>query len=404
MTRLPPRLQPFWPLVKRLHRFASLCSGVVGRRTRWLQGSRALPVRGSVSVDETRALDPARVTVHRLGDAEHVRRAPAIGTPPDHWVFRKHVDVVLPPRLSVEIEDGLVLGDYGAVIAPDGTLDAASSPYFGTTGWREHPLYLRRRLPPIEDVDATVLAMATRGGSNNYYHFLLDVLPRFAVFAETMPGRTVDALYVPHAAAWQRTFLDLAGLGDHPVIAAGPDRAVRARRLIAPSIPNLTEAAPPSSVDWLRARLPSRPHEGLPRRIYVSRGQVPHSRRLVREAETMHLLEPRGFVTVDPARLSPQEQIDLFAGAEAVVAPHGAALTNLLFLSPGARVLELFAPSYVNSCYWAIAQDIADVRYRYLVADGWERHGPGDPMNKILADIHLDPAAVAAAVDELLAD
>ncbi|MET0447423.1 MAG: glycosyltransferase 61 family protein [Aeromicrobium sp.] len=403
MTRLPPRLQPLWPLVKRLHRLASLGSGVVGRHTRWLQGDRALPARGSVSVDETQARDPARVTVHRLGDAEHIRRDAAVGTPADHWVFRKHVDIVLPRRLSLEVEDGLVLGDYGAVIAPDGTLDYESSQYFGISGWREHPLFLRRRLPPVEDVDQTVLVMATRGGSNNYYHFLLDVLPRFGVFEETMPGRSVDALYVPHAAAWQRTFLGLAGLGDHPVIDAGKHRAVRAARLVAPSIPNLTEAAPPSSVDWLRSRLPATGTGDTPRRIYVSRGQVPNTRRLVREAETMDLLERRGFVLVEPARLSPQEQIDLFAGAEAVVAPHGAALTNLLFLSPGARVLELFAPSYVNSCYWAIAQDIPDVRYRYLVADGWERHGPGDPMNRILADVDLEPAAVAAAVDELLA-
>lgn len=404
MTRLPSRLQPFWPLVKRLHRLAALCSGLVGRHTRWLQGSRALPARGTDSVGATRDLDPARVAVHRLPDAEHIRRDRAVGTPADHWVFRKHVDLVLPPRLSLEVQDGIVLGDYGAIITPDGTLDFESSQYFGISGWREHPLFLRRRLPPVEEVDQSVLVMATRGGSNNYYHFLLDVLPRWGVFEETMPGRDVDAIYVPHGAGWQRTFLGLAGLGDVPVIEARADRAVRAKRLIAPSIPNLSEAAPPSSVEWLRSRLPPTGRGDGPRRIYVSRGNVPNSRRLVREDATMELLEQRGFVRVEPAKLSPQEQIDLFAGVEAVVSPHGAALTNLLFLSPAARVLELFAPSYVNSCYWAIAQDIPGVRYRYLVADGWERHGPGDPMNKILADVDLDPVAIAAAVDELLAD
>lgn len=403
MTRLPPRLQPLWPFVKRIHRFASLTGGIAGRRFRRWQGDRALPARGTETIDETRALDPVHVTVHRVPDVEQIRREPALGTPAGHWVFDRHRSLDVPAASCLEIERGTVVGDFGAIVTPNGTLDNETSDYFGTAGWREHPLFLRPRLPEVRDVDGTVVVLAARGGYNNYYHFLLDVLPRFGVFEQTMPGRSVDALFVPHGAGWQRTFMDLAGLGDHPVIPSGPDVAVRASRLVVPSVANRREAAPPSTVAWLRDRLPAR-SPGGPRRIVVSRGQVPNTRRLVHEDATMDLLRERGFELVEPATLTPQGQIDLFAGAEVVVAAHGAALTNLLFLSPGARVLEMFAPSYVNSCYWAITQDIPDVRYRYLVADGWERHGPGDPMNKILADVDIAPEVVAAAVDELLAD
>jgi capsular polysaccharide biosynthesis protein len=229
-------------------------------------------------------------------------------------------------------------------------------------------------------------------------------LPRFGVFEETMPGRHIDGLYVPADAAYQRTLLELTGLSKHRIISTGKNRAVRAERLIVPNLPNPMEVAPTATVAWLRSRLRPRNTEPSPRRIYVTRGNVPNTRRLVREEETMELLEQRGFVRVAPATLSPQEQIDLFAGAEVVVAPHGAALTNLLFVSPGARVLELFAPNYVNCCFWAISQGIPDVAYRYLIADGAERYGPGDPMNKIQADIDLDPQAILEAVDALLQD
>jgi capsular polysaccharide biosynthesis protein len=403
MTRLPPRLQPLWPAVKRVHRFASLLSGVVGRHTRLLQGDRALPRRGTSSVDETLALEPSRVRVHRLDEGEQIRRAPAVGEPAGHWVFARKESADVAPRLSLEIEDGIVVGDYGAILTPGGTLDGELSEYFGIAGWREHPLFLRRRLPPVQQVDGTVVVLATRGGSGNYYHFLLDVLPRMGVLDETMPGLKIDALYAPQA-AYQRTFMELAGLGGHPVVAAGPDVAVRAKRLVVPSIPNHDEMAQASTVSWLRSRLPAQPSPDSPKRIYVTRGQVPNTRRIVHEDAMMALLEPRGFVKVSPAEYSPQGQIDLFAGAEVVVAAHGAALANLLFVSPGARVLEMFAPSYVNSCYWSITQSIPDVRYRYLVGDGWQRHGPGDPMNKILADIDLEPSVIAAAVDALLAD
>jgi capsular polysaccharide biosynthesis protein len=38
-----------------------------------------------------------------------------------------------------------------------------------------------------------------------------------------------------------------------------------------------------------------------------------------------------------------------------IVAPHGAALTNIVFTPPGALVVELFGDNYVNGCFWAIA-------------------------------------------------
>lgn len=402
MTRLPSRLQPLWPFVKRLHRLASLVSGVVGRCTGWLYGARALPRRGTESADQTVALEPGAVSLHRLAEGESIRRVVATGTPPEHWVFARKTTFDVAPRFSLEIQRGIVVGDYGANITPGGILDYETSEYFGLSGWKEHPLFLRRRLPPIEDVDGTVVALASRGGSHNYFHFLLDVLPRFGVFEDTMPGRRADALYVPAGTAYQRTFLELAGLDGYRIIPAANDRAVRADHLVVPSLPNRMEVAPTATVTWLRSRLPPKHLDDKPRRIYVTRGDRPNTRRLVREAELLALLEPRGFVSVNPGQLSAQEQIDVFAAAEVVVAPHGAALTNLLFVSPGTRVLELFASNYVNSCFWAITQGIPDVDHRYLMDAGASRHGPGDPMNKIQADIDLDPAAVMEAVDALL--
>lgn len=405
MTRLPSRLQPLWPLVKRLHRLASLSSGYVGRSTRWLQGDRALPRRGTYAIEETQALEPTLVTVTRAPEGETIRRPSAAGTPERHWVFEAKRSFDVPARSVLEIASGTVVGHYGAVVTPGGTLDFETSEYFGVESWREHPVFLRRRMPPIEDVTGSVAVLGTRGGHHNYYHFLLDVLPRFGVLEQVVPGREVDALYVPCGAAYQRTLLAIAGLDGIRAIDTGADRAIRAERLLVPSLPNPKEVAPTETVSWLRSRLlPGAAPGAGPRRIYVTRGNRPHTRRLVREEETMALLEQRGFVRVEPGGMSPQEQIDLFAGAEVVVAPHGAALTNLLFVPPGARVLEMFDPSYVNQCYWAITQSIPDTRYRYLVADGAERHGPGDPMNKILADIDIAPHVVAAEVDALLAD
>lgn len=403
MTRLPTRLQVAWPLIKRLHRFASFVNGVVVRRTSRLFGARALPRRGSTSSAGTAALEPSTVTLHALEQGERIRREPAIGDPAGHWVFESKRTFDVPARYSLEIDGGVVVGDYGANITAGGTLDYETSDYFGVSGWREHPIFLRRRLPPVEHVDGTVVSLATRGGSGNYYHFLLDVLPRFGVFAETMPGRSVDALYVPATTRWQQDLLELVGLGDHRRIETQKHRAVSADHLVVPCLPNPKEVAPPSTIDWLRSRLTAHDTSDKPRRIYVTRGSTPNTRRFVQEEALMERLAERGFVRIEPGGMSVRDQIDHYAAAEVVVAPHGAALTNLVFAAPGVRVLEMFPADYVNQCYWAITSCVPASHYAYLIGGDVSQHGPGDPMNKIQADIDIDPDVVVAAVDRLIA-
>jgi capsular polysaccharide biosynthesis protein len=122
----------------------------------------------------------------------------------------------------------------------------------------------------------------------------------------------------------------------------------------------------------------------------------------VHEEALFELLEQRGFVRIEPGGMSVRDQIDHFAAAEVVVAPHGAALTNLVFARPGVKVLEIFPASYVNSCFWAITDSVPDSHYTYLVAGDADAYGRGSAMNRIQADIDVDPSIVIAAVDRLI--
>jgi len=167
-----------------------------------------------------------------------------------------------------------------------------------------------------------------------------------------------------------------------------------------PSTPNQDLMAPAWVVDWLRSTLrPSADLSAYPRGLYVTRGSTPHTRRYVEEPDLWPRLEERGFARLDPGTVSVQEQIDHFAAADTIVAPHGAALANLVFARPGARLLELFAPDYVNPCYWAIAV-AAGVDYRYLVAGDPDPRA-AVPMTGVLRDISIPPTRVLSALDAL---
>ncbi|HEX2894779.1 MAG TPA: glycosyltransferase family 61 protein [Marmoricola sp.] len=403
MSRLPRALQPAWPLVKRAHRLATRRVGGVTRHTRALAGSRAVPRLGTASAEETAALEPGAVRLHVGGPAEPLLRPRPTGLPEHHWVFDRWADLEAPRRFTLEIDRGLVVGDYAAHITPGGVLDYETSTYFGVTGWKEHPVFLRPRLPEPTEVAGSLVTLATRGSRANYYHFLLDALPRWGVLQETMPGFVPDRYFVNRSTGYQKQLLGMIGLGDVPAIEPTKHVSVRAERLVVPCTPNLDLMAPTWTTTWLKDHLPPSRTTGLPKRLYVTRGSVRNTRRLVNEDAVLAALERRGFVRFDPGAHSVQDQIDHFAAAEAIVAPHGAALANLTFCSPGVRVLELFAPRYVNPCYWAIASNVPDVRYRYLVC-GEDDRAPGSDMDGVLTDITVDEALLTGMLDELLAD
>ncbi|NOG52157.1 MAG: glycosyltransferase family 61 protein [Chloroflexi bacterium] len=88
------------------------------------------------------------------------------------------------------------------------------------------------------------------------------------------------------------------------------------------------------------------PAPDQPRRLYISRSKA-RRRRVLNESAVIALLAPLGFEAFTLEDLSVAEQVRLFAGAEAVVAPHGSGLTNLVF-GQGIKVIELHTPLQVH--------------------------------------------------------
>lgn len=403
MSRLPNALEPIFPVVKGAHRFATRRVGAATRATTARRRSpRALPWRGTDTSDETLALEPDSVTMQVSSTSLVVRRTAPVGTPDRHPFFDPLTEFTAPRRHAIEIRDGLVVGDFAAHITPGGILDYETSDYFGVTGWREHPIYLRTRLPEVKDLPGSLLSLSTRGTGANYYHFVMDLLPRWGIFREAMPGIEPDRVLLNRSTGYQRQLLEMVGLADVRVVEPDKHVALRAERLLVPGLPNYDTLAPPWTTDWLRRTLPPLRPEGRPNRIYITRGQRRNTRRVVNEAQLLPILQRHGFTVIDAGSLSVQDQIDHFAAAEVVVAPHGAALTNVNFASPGVRILELFAPRYLNSCFWTIAANVPGSTYHYLVGESRRAVDPQRAMLGVQDDITVDPSTFEAALRRLL--
>lgn len=275
-----------------------------------------------------------------------------------HLRFSQGKQHVTPGTYIVTIPQGRVFAD-GIVITPENqVLRDLSQVIGGTAG--DHWVCRRGNLPRPVYFDGTLAVLASTAG-NNYFHWLFDILPRY----ELLSDQSIDAYYVANENRFQQAYLLKAGIPPHRIINAGKHNHIQAKTLFVPSLPGNTGNPTPRSCQFLRSISGCEKWSGGKRRIYLTRNDGGR-RRIINENEITPLLEHYGFEYIAPATLSVEQQIRLFAEAEVIIGPHGAALSNLVYANPGTRVIEFFSPDYVNVCYWALA-DLCQLEYYYLV-------------------------------------
>ena len=99
--------------------------------------------------------------------------------------------------------------------------------------------------------------------------------------------------------------------------------------------------------------------------LYLRRG--PQARRpLFQESCLEQALRQRGFDVIDLEAMPLPACIAAFANARWVVAPHGAALTNLVFSKPGTRVLELLPGPLETFGHYALMAAALGLRHSHI--------------------------------------
>jgi glycosyl transferase family 61 len=393
--RLPGPLIPLWPRLKVAYTHSTRIASPVSRRLSRLRGDY-LPRGAVATVEESIADAGGRMWVAREG--ERVTRVVPTGEPPQHAKFVGDSELLVPRIAVAELPEARVLGPFRVVIDRRNRMIEEFGLYWGTKRWSEHQIFWHPFPDPPHEIEGRLGVIAGRGDLN-YYHFLLDVFPRFSLF-ETEGVPAPDRWYVPLGQRYQREILELTGfLPEAEVIDADQVQHVRAEQLLVPGLPDVDKRIPPWTVGYIRERLRPPGVELVPgRRLYVTRGRTRNNRIVRNEDAVLEVLAERGFTVVDPGSQPVAEQIRMFAEAEQIVGPHGAAMTNLLFVSPGCSVIELFAPDYVDVSYWKLVDCVPDVSYRYLLGEG-RMPKPGREETGVMSDITIDLDALRRALD-----
>ncbi len=239
------------------------------------------------------------------------------------------------------------------------------------------------------------------GSDGNYAHWVLRNLLKLSLLDGAGLPEGLPFLVAENLRPWQRSYLELLDIPPARLLALAEDSIVACARLYVPTqLRNHPRMA--DGVAWLRERLAAQraPAAEATALLYASRREEAR-RRLLNEAELEARLARRGFRIVVPGEMSVAEQIDAFSRARVIVAPHGAALANLVFAPPGATLVELSSRAILHMDEMRVLAAAAGLQVRSLVSDDMEApEGPGPKMHR---DFRVDLAELEATIDAVLA-
>jgi len=290
------------------------------------------------------------------------------------------------PHSIARMDRGRVWGEHGTVVSPDNKLvwDMSQEPCPPP----QHSIFQRTELPLPTYLPETV-GVATDYSAANYYFWMTDVLAKIELWRTK--GVQVEKYVINRRVRpFQTETLKTLGIPEERLIECHSDLHLQARRLIlTPSVAYTGQTA-----SWicelLRTRLgpaPSVKPDPFYEKIYVSRAATTH-RHLPNEGEICSLLSEQGFVPIHCDAYTVAQQARIFSSANVVIAPHGAALTNLMFCRPGTKVIELFSPNWLRHTYWVISER-CQLEYHRLIGKKTETAELSD-YQKIADDIQIE--------------
>lgn len=203
-------------------------------------------------------------------------------------------------------------------------------------------LYLKR-VPKTIEKGVFLITTAAEG---NYYHWLIDLLPRLLLVLETeladIPTRSI--LLHSRSRQYEQDTFELLGLESNNIIRIKPNELINVKDVIISDFVLSYERS--RFPNWKKSLLNKfkdkvlknfeKEHYG---KIYLLRGKQA-KRCLIGEETLVDILSKAGFTIIDPQQLSLKDQICVLAGAKVVVSPHGAALTNIIFCEQGTLIIN----------------------------------------------------------------
>jgi len=351
-------------------------------KTMVLKAVNAVPISSSVIGSPRKTATAAQLNL-KQSQAEYItvrKAAEIVETPPvtiDSEVFFKYENFYRrtePEQFILKLANGRVWGRNGAVITTDDVFVTDVSQEFGPAKFDSslHSIWRRLKLKKPTEVNGSVAVVAAPGG-NVYAHWLCDIMPRLMMLKAAGILQKVDKIVMSFGwLNWQVETLDRLGIDKTKIINTIDDTEfhLRAKTLYVPSYPNVHGTVNGWVCETARNIYIDKQHPSKKcERLYVSRAKAV-GRQTTNEEEVVSFLEKEyGFKRIFAEEYSTSEKARVFFDAECIVGPHGGGFTNLLFCSPGCKVVDMFPPGDFTTYFWVLA-NANKLEYAYFFGKG----------------------------------
>ncbi|MBT8565427.1 glycosyltransferase family 61 protein [Polynucleobacter paneuropaeus] len=229
--------------------------------------------------------------------------------------------------------------------------------------------YMSKQPKIIKDISAYC------GYSDNYYHWLVECIPRFILMKNWADLNHKKPIYLlpKKLKKWQTEMLAFINITQDDCLVNKFESGVHCEELFTVDLPSYDMQSHPKTLEILKKSLPVEwftppPNNLRPKKLLLMRKRSP-LQRLGNAGQVAAILKRFGYENVFPESLTFKEQIELFSSATHVVAVGGAAITNCMFMPINSRALVLGPVDQIQPGTFSPLLEAAGVKVTYLACD-----------------------------------
>jgi len=245
----------------------------------------------------------------------------------------------------------------------------------------------------IKKFNGTVFSLVQGASGENYFHWLMDILPKIKICLEYYSIKKIDYFYTAKLNNAQTESLKYLGIDHNKIINSRSFKHIKADTIITTSHPwyrrggfhAQSDQLPKWSINWIRKKfLHFKKRFKVNDKIFLDRLDSTHKHcQIINYEEIKKILKKNNFQIVQCSKFSFAKQIYMFWKAKFIIGVHGAALTNIIFCKPKTKILEIKPYKHPGKYYKRIAK-IRKLNYKIIQSE--KKY-----TRNLLGDIFIEP-------------
>ena len=209
----------------------------------------------------------------------------------------------------------------------------------------------------VKKFPGTVLNLSQGGSGNNYFHFIFDIIPKIYISQKKIKDK-IRFYYVSRPQKWQIKIFKILGVSKKKLIDSSKYKHISSDKIICIDHPWYKKGYIQNEVKkipkWvilinIKIFLKKSKKFNSFKKVFLDRSTSKFNHCKISNQSSLDIwLKKNSFGIYTPEKLSQEKQIYLFKNASIILGAHGAALTNIIFCKPGAKVIEIIPADHPN--------------------------------------------------------